>query len=113
MSFETATSAPATRKNPLLFEIVLRGVVATKEMSVWNQIDYNDPSTYPDENRPCIIAWENHHEHPDRHAMHVFNMDCTPSGYRPHDRGVQGVTSCYLIRAVAVSSLTPTATPAT
>lgn len=27
MSFETATSAPATRKNPLLFEIVLRGVV--------------------------------------------------------------------------------------
>ena len=73
MSFETATSAPATRKNPLLFEIVLRGVVATREMSAWTEIDYHDPSTYPDENRPCIIAWENHHEHPDRHAMHVFN----------------------------------------
>ena len=32
MSFETATSAPATRKNPLLFEIVLRGVAAIDRM---------------------------------------------------------------------------------
>ena len=47
---------------------VIRG-----DFSPWNEIDYNDPSTYPDENRPCIVAWENHPEHPDRHAMHVFN----------------------------------------
>lgn len=59
--------------SPLLFEIVLRGAVATKEMSAWTEIDYDDPSTYPEENRPCIVAWENHPEHPDRYAMHVFN----------------------------------------
>ena len=43
------------------------------DFSQWNQIDYNDPSTYPEENRPCIVAWAEHPEHPDRHAMHVFN----------------------------------------
>lgn len=59
--------------SPLLFEIVLRGAVATREMSAWTEIDYNDPSTYPEENRPCIVAWAEHPEHPDRHAMHVFN----------------------------------------
>jgi len=44
-----------------------------QELSAWNHIDYADPSTCPDENRPCIVAWELHPEHPDRHAMHVFN----------------------------------------
>jgi hypothetical protein len=44
-----------------------------RELSAWNHINYTDPSTYPDENRPCIVAWAEHPEHPDRHAMHVFN----------------------------------------
>ena len=41
--------------------------------SQWTRIDYANLATYPEENRPCIVAWENHPEHPDRHAMHVFN----------------------------------------
>ena len=39
----------------------------------WMRIDYDDSDTYPEENRPCIVAWENHPDHPERHAMHVFN----------------------------------------
>ena len=48
-------------------------LAARCDFSQWNQIDYSDPSTYPSEHRPCIVAWENHPDHPDRHAMHVFN----------------------------------------
>ena len=31
---------------------VMRG-----DFSPWTRIDYADPSTYPDENRPCIVAY--------------------------------------------------------
>ncbi len=49
---------------------VMRG-----DFSPWTKIDYANPSTYPDENRPCIVAWENHPEHPERHAMHMIIAD--------------------------------------
>lgn len=80
-----------SRADPLLFEIVLRGACLSEaaerleELSIlvdqykimassqWVRIDYDDSDTWPDENRPCIVAWAEHPEHPDRHAMHVFN----------------------------------------
>ena len=60
---------------PDRFDFVVKaaGAERLQELSAWNHINYNDPSTYPEENRPCIVAWENHPDHPDRHAMHVFN----------------------------------------
>jgi hypothetical protein len=39
----------------------------------WTRIDYDDSDTYPDENRPCIVAWEFHSDHPERNAMYQFN----------------------------------------
>ena len=60
---------------PDRFDFVVKsaGEERLQELSAWKRIDYHDPSTYPEENRPCIVAWENHPEHPDRYAMHVFN----------------------------------------
>ena len=60
---------------PDRFDFVVKsaGAERLQEASVWNHINYDDPDTYPEENRPCIVAWAEHPEHPDRHAMHVFN----------------------------------------
>ena len=41
--------------------------------SPWTKLDYSNPATYPEENHPCLVAWDCHPEHPARHAMYRFN----------------------------------------
>lgn len=41
--------------------------------SPWAKLDYNNPETFPEENHPCLVAWDCHPEHPARHAMYQFN----------------------------------------
>ena len=40
--------------------------------SPWTKLD-NNPETFPEENHPCLVAWDCHSEHPARHAMYQFN----------------------------------------
>ena len=43
------------------------------EFNPWTRIDYSDPSTFPDENRPCLVAWEWDAGHPDRNRLYELN----------------------------------------
>ena len=41
--------------------------------SPWTKLDYNNPETFPDANRPCLVAWDWDSGHPDRKRLYEFN----------------------------------------
>ena len=75
-----ANSAIAEAANRLeeLSESLLVAKAALKHVSEnstnpWVKIDYTDETTWPDENRPCLVAWEHIPSHSERWALYEFN----------------------------------------
>lgn len=44
-----------------------------RDFRPWTKIDYSNPTTHPEENRPCLVAWDWDLGHPERKRMYEFN----------------------------------------